>query len=311
MKRITAILLGLLPLLAESQYINTRLYNGVDSFYNSFWNNWPTKVKVNDTSDYLKDVAGNKTKIRAVLTVAASQFDNGAGYMAGDTVSPDTVIRKGVYYSQTFGINLVGLDTAYTYQLGFYSSRLKTDQQYTSFSIGKDSVTVLSNSNISESWLSGKYSPSSAGVLSIYISRKVTFGYINGFTIIGTPKTPPVTAVIVADSTVINYPNSAVRLKDSSTGPVQNVQWMQVAGPSDAIFTPDSGNMIWLSRLQPGLYAFQLTVTDVNLFSSTATSWITVNGPPAVKPRSVTGASWVFTNGVWVYKFYFDDGTVQ
>src|ERR1700744_1237142 len=100
MKKSIAFLL-LLPILSYSQIVNVRLYDGVDSFYNPYWNNWkiPTSGGNVIASGMFTDLFGNKTTIHANLSLSNQTYDNGYPYPEGagftnvtNPVVPDTVL---------------------------------------------------------------------------------------------------------------------------------------------------------------------------------------------------------------------------
>lgn len=72
---------------------------------------------------------------------------------------------------------------------------------------------------------------------------------------------PPIKAVLLQDSTVLNPPHSVIVLTDSTryadtTNP--GGSYLQVSGPTKAIFTPGTGRQMYVSNLQPGSYRFEL-----------------------------------------------------
>lgn len=72
---------------------------------------------------------------------------------------------------------------------------------------------------------------------------------------------PSIKAVLLQDSTVLNPPHSVVVLTDSTryadtTNP--GGSYLQVSGPTKAIFTPGTGRQMYVSNLQPGSYRFEL-----------------------------------------------------
>ena len=135
------------------------------------------------------------------------------------------------------------------------------------------------------------------------------------------PTLPPLITKITADSTTINSPNSIVRLNtDSSKNAIGIGQsWMQLSGPTNAIFTPGMGTTMFVSGLFPGTYKFQASMMDSSRFSQDSIT-ITVNPvkippcptcpPPIVcpAPRTVTGFTFTIVNGAPTFKFTYSDG---
>jgi hypothetical protein len=110
----------------------------------------------------------------------------------------------------------------------------------------------------------------------------------------------PVIAVLSPDSSAIHIPNSIVHLINASTGPVVSSVITQVDGPTTAIITP--GSPMIVSGLFPGVYVFQLVVTDNLGNSSSAITSITVNPQPCpicpvcppCPPPVITGITFPF-----------------
>lgn len=342
MKQLLFLSLLIYTLNLSAQTINVRFYDGVAPYTNSFWNNWKVKGAGRDTSAAFTDLIGNVTKIRAVLDDSGTPFDNGTGYIAGQTMLPDTVIRKGIYKTNLSNFTLIGLDDSAKYNLVIYPSRNRADSQTTLYVYAKDTISVLSNNNATRS-ASYVNLRSTGGQLNIKWFPKNGYAYLNAFTLTVIPKTHP-TAKIVADSTTISSPNSVVHLNGAqSLGKIVSQQWFQVSGPTKAIFTGDTAYRIIMSGLFPGTYKFELYVTDSLLNSDSATVTILVKPvvvpavdsvaigkaylaahpcpgcpPPIVcpicpvcpPPRTAT-ITLVYVNGVPTLKIVYSDGTIQ
>jgi len=92
---------------------------------------------------------------------------------------------------------------------------------------------------------------------------------------------PILKAKINIDSAAIHYPNSVVHVNaDSCKGHVTLTQWLQISGPTRAIFTPILGTSMAISGLQPGTYRFQLFINGNN--DDTASAYINVKMYPPV-----------------------------
>lgn len=129
------------------------------------------------------------------------------------------------------------------------------------------------------------------------------------------PPPPPLHARINIDSSIINSPNSIVHVNtDSSTGAVASVQWLQRSGPTIAIFTPVAGSTFYISGLFPGSYTFEVVLNDSagnvdSTFVSVAVKPIYIPPCPVCPaPRTVTGITVVFINGIATLKFTYSDG---
>lgn len=283
MKKLLSILLLSWSMASQAQYVNIRLYDGVDSFRNDFWNNWKTKGigRPNDTSQAFVDISQYPTKIRAILGNDGTVFDNGKGYKVGNTWIADTVLRKSVYNSEPISFTLTGLDDSSIYSVSFYASLYKLSGESTDFTTGNQSVTVLTDTN---SFRTASFTnlSSKAGRIVFSIAPNKLYSALNGFTIIGVPKHKPVTARIMVDSAIITSPNSIVRVTDSSLGNRRSLEWMQLTGPTPAIFTSVSDRGWLISGLFPGLYSFKYLVSDS--LGNTDTAFLAVNVKPVFIP---------------------------
>lgn len=323
MKKILVFLL-LLSSICHAQYINVRIYDGVDSFRNDFWNNWKitNTGALNYSSPVFTDMFGNKTTVQAQFDNTGTAFDNGPGYALNKPLAPDTVLRKGRYFSDPGKLTFYGLNDSALYSISFYCSRINIGGSNTSFTINGVAQTVLTDTNTVRVVVFNNVAPVKGNIIVSFKALK-TFSYMDGFQLIGVAKNPPVTAKIIADSTTITGPNSIVKLTDSSTGNRHTQQFMQNSGPTAAIVTPYSDRGWLLSGLFPGKYAFTYMITDTLGNSSSYPFTITVNPykcpvcppvivcpPPVIcpAPRTVTGATYVITNGVMTVKFIYSDG---
>jgi hypothetical protein len=90
---------------------------------------------------------------------------------------------------------------------------------------------------------------------------------------------PPV--AIAGKDTTIYLPTSSFLLNASASydpdGNITAYQWQQISGPNTAIASTMNSAQVDLSNLQPGTYQFQLTVTDNQGASSTASVKISVD----------------------------------
>jgi len=101
----------------------------------------------------------------------------------------------------------------------------------------------------------------------------------------------PVHAHLLQDSTVINYPNTAIYFFDSSysgSGKLLNTQFLITASPTGLppLIVRLSSGGIWVSRLIPGIYQAKLLAFDsATNYIDTSTIYFKVIGPPP--PRKV------------------------
>lgn len=113
------------------------------------------------------------------------------------------------------------------------------------------------------------------------------------------PVTPP--AVSVAAVAPITLPASSITLAGTASGTngatITGVQWSEVSGPANAtIGTPNTLTSSISGLTAAGTYTFQLTVTENNGQSASATITVTVNSPAAnVPPVANPGGNQTFT----------------
>ena len=85
---------------------------------------------------------------------------------------------------------------------------------------------------------------------------------------------------IAGSDTTIYLPDSSFQLNASNSydpdGNIASYQWQEISGPNTAVASSMKGAQVDLSGLEDGIYQFQLTVTDNQGASSTATINISV-----------------------------------
>lgn len=303
----------------QAQNINLRV--GALTFSNPMWNTWKTASKANDTSAYLLDILGNKTKIRAVFSNSGTLFDNLAGYLLGKGIYPDTVLREGMYQNAGTACNLslIGLDSATTYSVHIFASRNRTDAQGDTVRALGTAVRFLADTNATRTaTFNGVITKT--GTLTFAVSAIAQYMYVNAVQISGVPNQSKAVGKITIDSNAINYPNSVVHLTAiHSTGVLDSVySWSQVSGPWKAIFTA-IGDSMYISGLRPGSYQFRLTVEDSSFVSDSTFTTVVVSGPAPCptcptcptcpKQRSVVDLSFDYVSKKWTITY--DDGSLQ
>lgn len=323
----------------QAQYVNVRI--GQIPFSNSMWNTWKTASKNADTSQYLIDMLGNKTKIRLVLSNSGTTFSNAPGATYSGTAFdqlipylttygsyyPDTIVLEGIYQTAPWTGTLIGMDSLTTYSVTFFGSRDRIDGQGDKLTIGKVVDTLNVDTNSRRIAVFNGLLPV-AGKISFSVASLTSFSYLNALQVVGAPHVSAAVAKIGIDSTVIHYPNSFVHMTGiNSTGvPDSGYSWSQVSGPSTAIMGSKGDTMI-MSGLRPGVYKFRLMVEDSAFISDSAFVSVMVNGPPACPvcaicpvcpppivcpvliPRTVTGISTNLLTGILTITF--SDGTTQ
>ncbi|WP_226805543.1 PKD domain-containing protein, partial [Agriterribacter humi] len=107
---------------------------------------------------------------------------------------------------------------------------------------------------------------------------------------------PPVANAGVAQSLVL--PNNTTTLDGSASaapsGSISSYKWSKVSGPSGENITDSINDITDVTGLTEGVYKFQLTITDNNGSTSTASVTITVKAAP-LPPVADAGADKIIT----------------
>lgn len=313
MKVSITIILWVITFASSAQYINVWIRpQGAAAYNNSFWNNFSLKGIATEISQPLQDIVQNPTGITAQLSSKSGEnaFDNGPGYKAGTLYLPDTVIRGGVYFTDSAKLQLSGLNDSVAYTITFYASRNRTDGQKTVISSGTVTATIPTDTNtLRVAQFAGR---SKGGMLSFTLKKGKDYLYLNAFTIMGLPKKNTVKAVIKADSLNISYPNTKIFVtSDSSIGCPCGEQWVQLSGPNTALFNQYTVHQSVISGLVPGTYRFMMRLTDSLLNTDSSTIAVTVAGlvcPVCPPPRTITGFTPYSANGILLFKPTYSDG---
>lgn len=262
-----------------NKYIKVNVYNGSNPYSNTEWNNWSiaTAGATNITSANLKYSDGTASSVKAVLSQTTGTADNAASYGGG--VAPAEVLRHTSYSTMGRTLKFTGLAAGKTYNVELYGSRSGTTVNRTVFIIGNLKDTILTSNNKTESAVFANVTSSSAGEISIAISRLNTYTYLNGFIIteIGTGSTARTAAV--ADSTAETagnlqiFPNPVtdrfvLQMNNTYSGPI-NVRILDMKGTVKKQFTMSkdkSGtSQVYLSvgDLPAGQYNVQLIMGEI------------------------------------------------
>src|SRR5205085_537842 len=82
----------------------------------------------------------------------------------------------------------------------------------------------------------------------------------------------------------VTYPNNSVSLIGTGSydpdGSITAYSWTKVSGPAQGTISNGTGATATASNLAPGVYKFQLTVTDNAGATNAASVTVTVNQPP-------------------------------
>jgi Secretion system C-terminal sorting domain/PKD domain len=142
--------------------------------------------------------------------------------------------------------------------------------------------------------LSTKISGLQPGVYVFMLSATDNKGLSNTSSVtvtVGTPQQPTVNA---GPAQIIALPTNVVTLNGAASGnrgaAIVSTVWTQTSGPNSATINSASNLTTNVSGLVAGVYVFQLSATDDNGLSSSATVSVTVNAvvnmPPTVDPGS-------------------------
>ncbi len=268
---------------ANGYTINVRLYAGVNPFHNSVWNNWNegTGIVNNKSSGLLKYSDGTNSPIAAILSYQDNLADNGTNYVSGATICPDTVLRYTSYTTSTRTLTITGLNNSSKYNLEFYASRSRTDGQKTIFTIGTQSISVLTDNNSSNAAKFSTITPS-GGQIVVTLNRGSVYNYLNGFKITANIVNTPPTSNAGPNQT-IRLPLNSATLSGTVTPGSSNVistNWSQSSGPNTStIGSPASLNTL-VNNLVQGVYVFKLTATDSLGASSFSSVQVTVSSQP-------------------------------
>ena len=273
--------------------VNVRLYAGSIPFTNSLWNNWNvgTGAITNKASSTFKFSDGTSSPFIATLSYQDNLADNGANYTTGATMCPDSALRFCSYSTSPRTLTISGLDNTAKYSFEFYASRTRTDGQKTTFTIGSQAVTVLTDNNATSAAKFTGISPS-AGKITVNITRVSTYNYLNGFKIIiNIVNTGP--TLTVGNNQTITLPVNSVTLSGSivaGNSKITSITWSQVSGPSAANISTPLISSTQVTGLIQGVYIFKLTATDSTGLSASANTQITVL-PAPVPPVSNAGTN--------------------
>jgi hypothetical protein len=163
--------------------ILVNIFGGTNPFNNAAWNNWNC-ISSAGNSGALKRSDGTTTTISARLSQSDGIGDNGTNYTG--SLAPAEVLR---YTSHAGGpsrtLTISGLNPALSYDFQFFGSRLRTDDQRTTYTIGTTSVTIATDNNRTNAASFFGIKPNASGVVVVTLSRPSnrTFTYLNGFTI--------------------------------------------------------------------------------------------------------------------------------
>lgn len=107
---------------------------------------------------------------------------------------------------------------------------------------------------------------------------------------------PPVNTYPIANAgadQLITTPANSATINGSASydpdGSIILYDWIQLSGPNTSIISTPSAAITNVSGLIPGIYQYQLTVTDNNSATATSIARVTVNVPPNTAPTANAG----------------------
>lgn len=166
----------------STRTLNVRFYAGTAPFMNSAWNNWNSSTGIAVSSGALRYSDGTASSIIAAVSTQLGTIDNGPSYAyKAQAMCPDSVLRFTCYGSGTRMLSFSGLDNTKTYALSLYGSRPRTDGQKTTFTVGGQAASVVTDFNYTNAAAFTGLHPV-AGSLVITIST-TTSSYLNGFSL--------------------------------------------------------------------------------------------------------------------------------
>lgn len=251
-----------------SKFIKVNLFGGTNPYNQGGWNNWNVTGTTNISSSNFNYSDGAASTVNAVLSQSDAVVDNGTSY--GGTMCPPEVLRYTTYSTATTRtVTIGGLNNAFLYDLELYASRYSNPNNTTVFVVNGISQSVLTYNNKTSKAVFTNLTPV-AGKLVININRPNSYTYMNGLILTersgGTPPTNQLPISNAGADQAIVLPTSSVTLNGSGSsdpdGSISSYLWAKVGGPSqfNIVNAISAGTVV--NNLTPGVYLFELTVTD-------------------------------------------------
>ena len=172
-------------------YVANLNWNGTASFAenNGQWNNFNTIISVPFTLPNLTNTVGQNTGINFNLIRNTDGYNSGIGVTTGNNsgVVPDTVMKKGIYYTNfgdSMAFTLTGLSMTSVYNLTFYAGEVNYTGT-TTYRNGSQIATLNPVSNTSQTATLYNIIPDATGTITVYIGSSVGFGFIDAVIIQG------------------------------------------------------------------------------------------------------------------------------
>lgn len=263
--------------------ILVNIFGGTNPFNNAAWNNWNC-ISSAGNSGALKFSDGTNSSIVARLSQSDGIGDNGANYSG--SLAPAEVLR---YTSHAGGpsrtLTISGLNPALSYDFQFFGSRLRTDDQRTTYTIGTTSVTIATDNNRTNAASFFGIKPNASGGVVVTLTRPSNriFTYLNGFSIQVNGQSanqPPV--VNAGANRTVTLPLATISLVGTATdadGSITRTVWTQVSG-NPLLITDSLSLNTTISNLQAGTFVFRLSATDNKGAIASANVTITILAAP-------------------------------
>ena len=173
-------------------YIN---FNDGTNIQTGNWNNTNTKYpNLNDTFLNMIDSGGNVTPVGLKVLTPWQQMGGGSNNSGATTgnntgVYSDNVLKSAYWTNNTASqsIQVMGLDTSYTYDFTFLASRTGTGNLTTNYQIGSQSVSLNAANNTQNTVSINNVKPDVSGAVTVTFSSGAgsTYGYLNAMVIRG------------------------------------------------------------------------------------------------------------------------------
>jgi hypothetical protein len=158
----------------ENKPVKVNIFGGYNGYTNVEWNNWNTSLSL--SSSVFKYSDGTSSSITARLSGQNSISDNGSSYTI--TMAPKEVGRHTSYSTSNRTLTLSGLQNR-TYTLEIYASRSGLTNNTTRFTVGSNSIDILTGNNYTNKAIFS-FTPVN-GAVTVNIIRLNSYNYINGF----------------------------------------------------------------------------------------------------------------------------------
>jgi dienelactone hydrolase len=165
------------PVPGTTKYINVNINNGT-SYSNTAWNNW--NVLSSMSSAAFKYADGTASTVKAVLNAQTNIADNSTSYPV--TMCPAEVGRFASYHTANRTLTITGLTAGKTYNLELFASRNGATNNKTRFSVGSQSVDIVTDNNMANKAVFTSLVPAN-GQIVVAVTKLTNYNYINGFTI--------------------------------------------------------------------------------------------------------------------------------